>query len=309
MLLDIAFSDAYGAGFEFAKPAVLAERPNDFTRYFTHNLDANAPGTYTDDTQMSLALAEWMLAPEFNLHQEDTVLQRQIAQAFLSTFHRDPRQAYSRRLFHFLKESRDVDVFLKTIDASSTRSGAAMRSAVLAYLPYLDDVRRIAPLQAAITHNTPEGKATSLAVAVAAWHHRRGACLDYALRVGATEASVLYVRSGGMEVAIRDRFRRLGFTPVDAGGVSVQGLDSVNAAFAALKKDDAVPEDLLRCIVAFGGDTDTVCAIAMGMLAAGTTVVWPAWCWDTFEDTPYGRTYLKTIAEQLDAKFGVPLRV
>ena len=115
MLLDIAFSDAYGAGFEFAKPAVLAERPNDFTRYFTHNLDANAPGTYTDDTQMSLALAEWMLAHEFNLHQEDTVLQRQIAQAFLSTFHRDPRQAYSRRLFHFLKESRDVDVFLKTI--------------------------------------------------------------------------------------------------------------------------------------------------------------------------------------------------
>ena len=44
MLLDIAIADAYGAGFEFAKPEVLARRPNDFTRYFRHNLDDNLPG-------------------------------------------------------------------------------------------------------------------------------------------------------------------------------------------------------------------------------------------------------------------------
>lgn len=197
MLLDIAYADAYGAGFEFAKPSVLAVRANDFSRYFTHNLDANAPGTYTDDTQMSLALVEWMLKVGTTLAASDAVLKQSIAASFLTVFHRDPRQAYSRRLFHFLKEHTKPDTFLAAIDAGSTRSGAAMRSAVLGYLPNLEDVRRIAPLQASITHDTPEGKATSVAVAVAAWHRRNGAELLASLEAGVVAAADMYLVSNG----------------------------------------------------------------------------------------------------------------
>ena len=120
MLIDISIADAYGAGFEFAKSDVLAQRPNDFTRYFCHNLDGNLPGTYTDDTQMGLALARWLLKVTSETLANAT--QRDIAWFFVDTFQRDPRKAYSRRMFNALQNNPNVDDFLKNIDANSTHN-------------------------------------------------------------------------------------------------------------------------------------------------------------------------------------------
>jgi ADP-ribosylglycohydrolase len=59
MLVEIAIGDAYGAAFEYAAPT--ADRPNDLSGYFQHPRHGIAPGCHTDDTQISLAVAEALL--------------------------------------------------------------------------------------------------------------------------------------------------------------------------------------------------------------------------------------------------------
>ena len=56
---------------------------------------------------------------------------------------------------------------------------------------------------------------------------------------------------------------------------------------------------MLLEIISYGGDTDTVAAIAMGIRALhpGPAIAWPAWCYDTLENGPWGLDYLR----QLDA--------
>lgn len=290
MLLDIAIADAYGAGFEFAKPDVLARRPNDFTRYFRHNLDDNLPGMYTDDTQMGLGLARWLLSTSPDKLGQATA--REIAWFFVDTFQRDPRQTYSRRMFKFLQAHPTVDAFLTAIDASSTRSGAAMRSAVLGVLPTHDDVVRIAPLQAAITHNTPEGIATSVAVASAAWHVRHG--YDIAAALGLAEKAA--------QAWHNTAYVTMPETPVDYHGVPC-----VQAAFYALQHHFDQPIDMLKATVSYGGDTDTIAAIAMGIrsMAPGPAIAWPCWCYDTLENGDWGLDYLREMDKHLGASWPI----
>ena len=57
MFLEMAIGDAYGAGFEYA-PADFVKQNNTLTAYVKHPKHSLAPGSYTDDTQMSIANAE-----------------------------------------------------------------------------------------------------------------------------------------------------------------------------------------------------------------------------------------------------------
>ena len=317
MLLDIAIADAYGAGFEFAKPEVLAKRPNDFTRYFRHNLDDNLPGMYTDDTQMGLGLARWLLSvTPATLAQTQP---RDIAWFFVDTFQRDPRQAYSRRMFKFLQSHPNVDDFLGAIDASSTRSGAAMRSAILGVLPTLGDVVRIATLQAKITHNTPEGIATAVAVASAAWYVRNGKSIEQAIALAelqawnAASAYVERVTPDESEAFLNEHttvWRHMNFVDRPASPVSYYGVSCVHAAFYAVLHYWENPIEMLKAIVSYAGDTDTVAAIAMGIrsMAPGPAIVWPKWCYATLENGAWGLDYLIDIDKKLAASWPIVAR-
>ncbi len=59
MLLELAIGDAYGAGFEYADEMIAC---NDLSRYLKHPRHNIQPGCYTDDTQMSIAIAETLVA-------------------------------------------------------------------------------------------------------------------------------------------------------------------------------------------------------------------------------------------------------
>src|SRR4051812_4424233 len=89
--LELAIGDAYGACFEFA-PAEFVGRHNAATAYPCHpdpGRAADVPaGRYTDDTQMSVALAEHII--DGNEWTAEAVADR-----FVHTFHRDPRRGYS----------------------------------------------------------------------------------------------------------------------------------------------------------------------------------------------------------------------
>ena len=62
MLVELAIGDAYGAGFEYAS-AAFVQKHNTLTAYASHPRHAIAPGAYTDDTQMTIAVVEAMLSP------------------------------------------------------------------------------------------------------------------------------------------------------------------------------------------------------------------------------------------------------
>ena len=316
MLLDIAIADAYGAGFEFAKPEILAQRPNEFTRYFRHNLDNNMSGMYTDDTQMSVGLARWLLSVTPQTLQNTTA--RDIAWFFVDTFHRDPRQAYSRRMFNFLKLHTNVDDFLNNIDASSTRSGAAMRSAILGVLPTLGDVVRIATLQAKVTHNTPEGIATAVAVATTAWYIRQGEPIEQAIEFGQRQAwkaaSDWICTSAPKDVEAllvthSKIWEHTDLSIVPTSPVSYHGVPCVQAAFHALLQHFEDPVGMLKAIVSYAGDTDTVAAISMGILSMsdGPAIIWPSWCYDNLEDGMWGRQYLVELDKQITAAWPIVL--
>jgi len=61
MLLELAIGDAYGAGFEYVDTKMILPQ-NNLSGYVKHPRHHIQPGSYTDDTQMSLAIAEALAA-------------------------------------------------------------------------------------------------------------------------------------------------------------------------------------------------------------------------------------------------------
>ena len=65
-----AYADAYGAGFEYAEEMIVN---NDLSRYVEHPRFRLIPGSYTDDTQMSIAIAEVIVAQLLNAMREKVI--------------------------------------------------------------------------------------------------------------------------------------------------------------------------------------------------------------------------------------------
>src|SRR5436190_23070938 len=121
MLLEAAIGDAYGAGFEYV-PRALIQAHNTADHYVKHPRHNIGAGYYTDDTQMSLAVAEAIVAG-------DPWTPAALAERFVSSFKRDPREGYASHFYALLQEVRDGAELLARIRPASDKSGAAMRAA------------------------------------------------------------------------------------------------------------------------------------------------------------------------------------
>jgi len=124
MLLELAVGDAYGAGFEYAADWIVREK-NKLSCYIHHPRHGIKPGCYTDDTQMSVAVAEAIVADE-------PWTAEFLAQRFVTVFKRDPREGYAGSFYAFLQEVQDGAEFLARIRPNSNKSGAAMHPDQLA---------------------------------------------------------------------------------------------------------------------------------------------------------------------------------
>src|SRR3954471_12563044 len=111
MLVELAIGDAYGAGFEYADEQLVREQ-NDLSRYIQHPRHGIKPGCYTDDTQMSVAVAEAIVADEPWTPQN-------LASRFVAAFKRDPREGYAGSFYGFLQEVKDGAEFLARIRPES----------------------------------------------------------------------------------------------------------------------------------------------------------------------------------------------
>jgi len=280
MLVEIAVGDAYGAGFEYVA-APIVEAANTVTGYVRHpRHDGVRPGSYTDDTQMTIAVAEVLVSglPWTREH---------LADAFVTAFHRDRRDGYAGGFHRLLLDVSDGAELLARLRPASERNGAAMRVGPLGLLPTVDDVLHHAEVQARITHDTPIGveAAQAAALAVHYCHHDLGPVVD----TGRWIERQLAARGGAVEWSLPWR-----------GKVDDRADQAVRAAITALVASTGLRE-LLHACVAHTGDVDTVAAIAMSAAsrAAAITDDLPAALYDDLEDGPYGRTFLSDLDTRL----------
>jgi ADP-ribosylglycohydrolase len=275
MLVELAVGDAYGAGFEGVSDLAYVRENNDLSRYVQHPHYRTRPGCYTDDTQMSVAVAEAVVSDE-------PWTPEMLAQRFVASFKRDPREGYAGRFYAFLQEVRDGADFLARICPDSDRNGAAMRAGPLGVYPSVCDVIRRCTIQAAITHNTPEG--INAAIASALMTHY----LIY--RLGPKSGLGAFVST-----------HVPGPWPVSwQGEVGLKGTECVHAAVTAITVTSSM-SDLLRTCVEFTGDVDTVAAI---VLAAGSCCDeidqdLPAHLVQGLENGPFGREFLAGLDKRL----------
>lgn len=270
MLMQIAMADAYGAGFEFAKFDVPSE--NTLQGYRFHNMEGTPPGHYTDDTQMSAALARVLLT-----HPEP--MASDFAEGFFKTFKEDPRQTYARRFYEFLKSCETVEQFTTDIVPNSKRSGAAMRGGPVGLYSEISKLLRVAECHARVTHNTAEGIATAQVVACA---------VHYNAFVRGTHNAPEFFAFLDMHVP------GYGWGTPWVGPVSVDGLPCTRAALTAYVENSSYT-DMVQAAVDFTGDTDTVCAIAAAIASVDATYDFnpPAWMERDLEDGVFGKGWLK----------------
>ena len=276
MLLQMAIGDAYGAGFEYASKD-LVRQSNTLAGYISHPKHRQNPGTYTDDTQMALAIAELLI-------ERRPWTREVIAQKFVDVFKRDPRKGYSQRFYWFLREVKDGTEFLARMDPRSTKSGAAMRAPPLGLLKNEAEILAKAELQARLTHNTPEG-VTSAQAAALATHY-------FAYDRGPAEKLGRYLDG---QVPYRYAWHKPW-----RGKVGPSGMEAVHAAVYILSRESTLA-GVLRETVNLTGDVDTVAAIAMA--AASTSPFFakdiPAALVSNLEQTAYGVAYLRGIDKAL----------
>lgn len=275
MLLVIAMADAYGAGFEFTENEYIKEN-HCLTQYHQAGSDNTPAGCYTDDTQMSIAIAELMV------NEPGPWNEKLVAEYFLKAFKRDPRQSYSNDFYHFLLNTETSTAFIENIYSDSVRNGSAMRSVPLGLIKDKTEMLEKARIQASVTHNTHEGVVASQAVALAVYY--------FVNQIGKKAGLFDYVCQQTKEIFRKDKTTR---TECDA-------IDTIDAVLTVLSQSSSLTEVLDKS-VKLGGDTDSVASIACGIAFFSDEYVkdFPAFLERDLENGPYGKDYLIKLSDCL----------
>lgn len=276
LLVAAALGDSYGAGFEYV-PELIVLANNSGDKYFPHPKHKLAAGCYTDDTQMSLAIAELLIAGE-------PWLPNVITDKFYEVFKRDPRKGYSRRFQSLLESVSSGPELLEKLTGNnaSDKSGAAMRATPLGVLPSIGDILTRSRIQAAVTHNSVDGMNAAMASSLLTHY-----CL-YNLGPKAEAGQFIQDYVDGP------------WSAPWVGPVGSKGWQSVRAAITAVVESSKMTELLKRCI-GYTGDVDTVATIAMAAAAHCKEIErdLPTALWDGLENGTFGRDYLIDLDTQL----------
>lgn len=284
LLVSMAVGDAFGAGFEF-RPAEFIKAHNDLTTYYPHQLGRgkHVPGMYTDDTQMSIALAEFMLTGQ-------PVTTLNLADAFVEVFQRDPRVGYAGGFYKLLLDVEDGTELLRRLRPHSSKCGGAMRAPVLGLMTDNILCSDRAAWQASVTHATPRGMAAASAAALLTW-----LCRNNVHRQDLGHKIDLLMPGWGLGAV--DGMGEVPQTTTD-------GIEVVHTAIKAIGANTTMTGILKRC-VDIGGDTDTVAAIALAAASQSKHVEQdiPDHLIDGLENGPYGFDYLADLDARLEKHF------
>jgi ADP-ribosyl-[dinitrogen reductase] hydrolase len=169
-----------------------------------------------------------------------------LANKFVEVFKRDPRPGYGRRMYEILQTVSSGAEFIEKIDPNSARSGACMRAGPIGFYYDQQKVLDMAALQASLTHNTPDGMMAAQAIALMTNLLVYGEKIPNS-EIGQRIESILPNWAWGTDWV---------------GPTSVMAIPCAHAAITAVKHGKTY-RDVLERSVAFGGDVDTVAAMAM----------------------------------------------
>jgi ADP-ribosylglycohydrolase len=282
---------------EFIKPPrdqAVQDKALQFTSYVKHPTHSLQPGQYSDDTQMAVAVTEVLLGLDYpkvsyHLQAHKFELRLQFANAFVECFKRDPRDGYARSFQAFLGLVVDGNDFLQRIRPTSDKNGACMRAVPIGVISDLDTVEFIAKEQASITHNTEGGKQSALLVALMS---------HFALYVNEPFSKFQALLCDRLKVSpmrcpLWEKGRVIGPN---------LGMNTARAVMTLLMTETTLI-GITRKAIEWGGDTDSVLAIAWGIASARMHDELPSFFERDLENGPYGRTYLAGLGEKLMQKF------
>lgn len=289
MLLRIAMGDAYGMSCEYLKHPkddAVREAALRFEGYGRHPVHKLEPGQYTDDTQMSIAVAEVLAGFGRTGPGSAASLEHMFADSFVRCYLRDKRDGYSRGLQGILDRCLDGNDLLRLADRTSDKNGAAMRSVPLGVIDDPELVVQVASRQAGVTHYAG---GVSASVSVALMSH-------YALHCGAPLSDMPEWIGRWM---IHGTPWRWAGRPVKEPNV---GMATASAVLTLVSEEKSLL-DIARKAIEWGGDVDSVLSIAWGVASARMKEPLPDFFETGLENGPYGKGFLRGLGQRLMEAF------
>lgn len=278
LLLHTGIGDSYGIGFEFVKD-IFIEKNHKMSCYLPHPFDTLKAGDYSDDTQMSIAVAELLLSGE-------AFTVENLARYFLNAYKRDSIDGYAKGFQKFLDECSDHLYFLENIINNSTRNGAAMRASSIGFVNDMNKMLKMAEINALVTHNSDEGVFSSKAIALISnfFIYDKG---DISLLKDFVESTL------NISICIDKNTR-----------CKCAGYETVDAVATVLSHNDSL-YGVLDHSIKMGGDTDSVAAISLGIASMSNQYLknLPDFMFDQLRNNEYGRDYLINLDQKLMSKF------
>lgn len=227
-----ALGDMIGAPYEFDR----SEKTKDFPLF-------TAESTYTDDTVMTVAVAEALMDSE---GESDKEIQKCIAETMLRWGRKYPKSGYSAQYLRWLfKDHKPIDV--DTVDA-------AISISCIGWLyDTIDETRKMARLSAMTTHVNPDS-----------------------IRGADAVASVVYMaRTGSTKEEIKDYVQRIFGYDLSRSCAEIRKTyehqesckETVPQAITAFLESKNF-EDALRTVISLGGNTDSSGAMTGAMASA-----------------------------------------
>ena len=293
-LLGHALGDALGAPFEGLPPETIYCDFGPTRRLFERPPEADL--LYTDDTQMTIGVAECLLA-------RGTIEHDALARRFHDNY--EPWRGYgpgARKLLDAMSAGRDWRGMVASVfPGGSLGNGAAMRVAPVGLLFHhdLDRVCDEARRSATLTHTHPVGvdgavvMAVATALAVRAETFDRRAFFDELRKRADTEEFQWQLRTAS----------KLG--PDDAVTFG-NGLEAHRSVTTAITCFAFAPDSYAGAVsraIAMGNDTDTLAAMAGALSGAhlGAAAL-PEALLSKLENGPKGRDYIRQLALELSRK-------
>lgn len=179
--------------------------------------------------------------------------------------------------------------FLKKIQPTSDKSGAAMRASPIGLIKDINTLKRVSRVQASITHNTPDGleAAEAAALMVHYFYYDLGHKDDVGLFLNETVKNKSYNWDSDYNTRIKSK-----------------GWMSVKAAITAIKRNNSL-KAILNDVCWMGGDVDTAAVVAISAASCSNNIKknLPEELYWGLENTRYGREYLDSLGDKLFTLF------
>ncbi len=295
-LLGVLVGDAWGSHFEGLPADMIADR-HPTREHLLHELP-DTPWRYTDDTQMTIGVAEALI-------QDGEIIESTLCQAFAENY--APQRRYgggAHMVIEAIRRGEDHRQLAHNLfPGGSFGNGAAMRVAPVG-LQFHNDLERLwqqARLASLPTHVHPLGIEGAQLLAVAVAECLRESNLDSqllwtTLQQHATQAEFCSKLGDAVQADTPAAVAQL--------GNGIAALESVVTAVACFLLAPDSFSDVITHAIYLGGDTDTIAAMAGALSGAhlGRGAIPPALL-EPIEDDSKGRSYIVDLATQLHARW------